>query len=72
MIQRAHGPGVNVQVRVNLYGSDSKAVRLHEQSRRRRNHALANARNHATTNDNVLDHCWRVTVSCAYEVRLCR
>ena len=56
MLERAHGTGVDVQIRVGLLHRYFVATRLEQTAQRGRGDTLAQGRNHATGYEHMLGH----------------
>ena len=56
MLERAHGTGVDVQIRVGLLHRYFVATRLEQTAQRGRGNTLAQGRNHATGYEHMLGH----------------
>jgi hypothetical protein len=56
VLERIHGPRVDVDIGVQLLDHDPEATRLEESPEGGRGDALSKARHHATRHENVLRH----------------
>ena len=56
VLKRAHGAGIDVQVRIELLQSDSQAPALQQAADARGSDAFPKRRNHAAGNEDVLSH----------------
>ena len=61
VLERRHGAGVDVDVRIQLYQGDFEAARFEDRGKRGGGDPFSEGGDHATGNEHVLDH--RISLS---------